>query len=259
MTVLISGGDSFTYGSELSDCTNEQHSNSTWSALLAHQLGMNYACVALPGASNNSISRRVMRACENMLADGQDIAVAVMWSFANRTEFRFNKDTGERDSPWYSITPWVAMDNDNWLTTIQSHFVNENPIILKHHMEHNRKMQESGIADFAKSYYMHIGNEEIWEYYTTYKEIMFLQQYLDSKNIPYVFTHVEPLFVEISVDADLTVVRNQINMDKFYKFEGFYRWATENNYEFGTTHPLESAHVDFADLLFKHCKANNII
>ena len=64
MTILISGGDSFTYGSELNDCTNQQHSNSTWSALLAQQLDMSYACVALPGASNSSITRRVMRACE---------------------------------------------------------------------------------------------------------------------------------------------------------------------------------------------------
>jgi hypothetical protein len=74
-----------------------------------------------------------------------------------------------------------------------------------------------------------------------------------------VFTHVEPLFVEQSVDSDLSLIRDQINKDCFYVFDGFYRWASENNYQFGTTHPLEPAHIDFADKLFLHCKANNIL
>lgn len=255
MTILIAGGDSFTWGSELSDCNTNQHSNNTWSALLAHKLGMSYACVALPGSSNGSIARRVMRACENN-RHKHNIAVAVMWTFANRFEFRFTQDTGERDAPWYSITPWT---HESAVDRIKSHFVNNNADILQHHVDHNRKMQHSGISDFAKNYYMHVGDSEVWEYYTTYKEILFLQQYLVANKIPYVFTHVEPLFIEQSVDPDLTVVRDQIDLKRFYEFDGFYRWASENNYQFGTTHPLEPAHIDFADKLFLHCKANNIL
>jgi len=255
MTILIAGGDSFTYGSELADCTINQYSDDTWSAILAQQLGMSYACVALPGSSNGSIARRVMRACEKA-KQNYDVAVAVMWTFTNRYEFRFTQDTGELDSPWYSITPWTHESN---LDRIRDVFVNQSDLHLQHHANHNHKMQQSGISDFAKNYYMHVGDSEVWEYYTTYKEILFLQQYLVANNIPYVFTHVEPLFVEQSVDSDLSLIRDQINKDCFYVFDGFYRWASENNYQFGTTHPLEPAHIDFAQKLFLHCKANNIL
>jgi hypothetical protein len=106
---------------------------------------------------------------------------------------------------------------------------------------------------------MHVGNSEIYEWYNTYKEILFLQQYLVANNIPYVFTHVEPIFSEQSQLNDLDILRKQIDTKTFYQFEGFYRWASENNYQFGTTHPLEPAHIDFADKLFLHCKANNIL
>lgn len=255
MTILIAGGDSFTYGSELSDCTNEQHSNSTWSALLAHQLGMNYACVALPGASNSSITRRVMRACEKA-KQSYDIAVTVMWTFSNRYEFRFTQDTGERDTPWYSLTPWTHESNSD---RIRNTFVNPSDLHLQHHVNHNNNMNANGIGEFSKQFYMHVGNSEIYEWYSTYKEILFLQQYLVANNIPYLFTHVEPIFNEQSQLNDLDILRKQIDIDCFYTFDGFYRWASENNYQFGTTHPLEPAHIDFADKLFLHCKANNIL
>lgn len=255
MTILIAGGDSFTFGSELNDCTNEQHSNNTWSARLAQQLGMSYACVALPGASNSSITRRVMRACEKA-KQNYDIAVAVMWTFSNRYEFRFTQDTGERDTPWYSITPWTHESN---LDRIRNTFVNPSNIHLQHHANHNRNMTATGIDEFSKQFYMHVGNSEIYEWYSTYKEILFLQQYLVANNIPYLFTHVEPMFCEQSQLNDLDVLRKQIALDNFYVFDGFYRWASENNYQFGTTHPLEPAHIDFADKLFLHCKANNIL
>ena len=41
MTVLIAGGDSFTFGSEL---PSQEHA---WSGLLAKKLGMNYCCTAM--------------------------------------------------------------------------------------------------------------------------------------------------------------------------------------------------------------------
>ena len=46
MTVLISGGDSFTYGSELS---SQEHA---WSNLLAKKLGMNICNTAVAGMAN---------------------------------------------------------------------------------------------------------------------------------------------------------------------------------------------------------------
>ena len=49
MTILIAGGDSFTYGNELADCTLNRFSEKTWSGILADQLGMSYDCTAWGG------------------------------------------------------------------------------------------------------------------------------------------------------------------------------------------------------------------
>ena len=56
MTVLIAGGDSFTYGSELS---SQEH---TWANLLANLKGWNICNTAQPGYSNSAIRRNVMNA-----------------------------------------------------------------------------------------------------------------------------------------------------------------------------------------------------
>ena len=99
MTVLIAGGDSFTYGSELS---SQEH---TWANLLANRKGWNICNTAQPGYSNSAIRRNVMNAI-NEYKD-LDLYVAVMWSFPNRYEFRFAYDTGHKETPWYSINPWT--------------------------------------------------------------------------------------------------------------------------------------------------------
>ncbi len=254
MTILIAGGDSFTYGSELQDCVNtkekNQFSNSTWSALIAQKLGMSYGCVAIPGNSNAGIARRVMRAVENNRKE-YDVAVAVMWTFPNRFEFRFTCDTGQRETPWYSITPWT---HETQIDRIKSHFVKNNDNILQHHTNHSREMAQNGIGDFSKNYYMMVGDSEVWEYYTTYKEIVFLQNYLEKHSVPYVFTSAPQLFVQQSKDSDMDMLQSQINMNNFYNFEGFYHWACDNGYPIGTTHPLELAHEDFAQIILPLCE-----
>ena len=113
MTVLIAGGDSFTYGSEL---PSQEHS---WANLLAERKGWNICNVAKPAASNSAIRRNVMNAVNKYI--DLDLYVIVMWSFPNRYEFRFTYDTGQVDSPWYSINPWTHNDQNfelfmrNWI------------------------------------------------------------------------------------------------------------------------------------------------
>lgn len=254
MTILIAGGDSFTWGSELSDCitTKQDHhySLSTYSSLLAKQLDMSYSCVALPGNSNSGISRLVTRAVHNT-KDKFDVCVIVMWTFPNRFEFRWNTNTGTRSHPWYSITPWT---HETKVDRIKSHFKRDNKDILNHHENHAKTMASNGIADFSKNYYKIIGDSEVWEYYTTYKEIVFLQNYLKKHNVPYIFTFAEDIFNILSKDSDLDVLLSEIDMDNFYDFEGFYRWACDNGYPIGTTHPLELAHEDFCDMLLPLAK-----
>ena len=83
--------------------------------------------------------------------------------------------------------------------------------------------------------------------------IIELQQYLNQHMIPYLFT---------CVDNCIITDNPKIDWEKWYLFpagteanetiapRGFYQWAVENKYSIGADgHPLESAHVDAAELI----------
>ena len=239
--ILVAGGDSFVWGLELADCAHSGpngHSQNTFPALLAQ--GMNYHCVAYPGNANGAISRSVMTACETL----KDVAVLVSWTFPQRYDFRFNYETLKETSPWYSIHSFYPTDEpmDNI----------SNSDLVK---------------DFVKAFYKHVGNNEYYELYSTLKEILFLQLYLKSKNIPYLFTTADNSYYDHenyrrSKDKELESLYNQITWNDWYFFSqgkqanetpaprGFYQWALENKYKVGQGgHPLEQAHSDAAGLI----------
>ena len=67
MTILLAGGDSFTYGNELADCDPKTPSKAAWGAMLAASLSMSYSCVADGGLSNTGIARHIMIGCTKLL------------------------------------------------------------------------------------------------------------------------------------------------------------------------------------------------
>ena len=247
---ILAGGDSFIYGSELSDC-NGTYSRNTFPALLAGN--SNYDCVAWPGYANDSISRTVINYCENNKRN--NIFVIVSWTFPGRYEFRFDYDTGQRTGNWYAITPWTAQDDNTYFL---KDFKNKNENILNHHIQHREKAKETGMYEFAKTFYKHVGGSEYWEIYNSLKEIVYLQNYLKVNNIGYLFTCASTdLFLNYTLDSKeefCTNLHNQIDFDQWYIFSnttplGFYQWADFNKYKMGTTHPLEDAHRDAAELM----------
>jgi hypothetical protein len=244
MTILIAGGDSFTYGEELLDC-NGSPSNLTWSALLAKRLGMSYCCTAKSGAANNSIRRNVMNAVHKY-KNTQDLFVVVMWSFPNRYEFRFNYDTGHRDSPWYSFNPWIYNNVD-----MQEHFHVYNPNILEQNIVHRENAEIKGINDFARSYIKNVAESEYWELYTSWSEIVMLQCYLLENNISFRFMYVDSCLFECNFsDISLRTLRESIDNKWFVCDEGMYNWAKRTKQEFYTTHPKESAHIEWINMLY---------
>lgn len=77
MITVATAGDSFVWGSELSDCRHSGkggHSMSTFPALLAKDY--NYKCVAYPGASNRQIL--------NQILDVDADVLIVSWSWPTR-------------------------------------------------------------------------------------------------------------------------------------------------------------------------------
>jgi hypothetical protein len=258
--ILVAGGDSFVLGSELHDQTGYAHSNLTVPALLSEQFALDYVCTAVSGNSNSAIARMVMNECERHT----DKAVFVMWSFAQRFEFRFNYYTGRRTSPWHSVTSWDIVDN---FSDITKHFNKHDDSISNSMARHNTVINKNGIADFSKTFYKHVGDSESFEWYTTLKEIVFLQNYLKLNKIPYMFScadaHPKYALTEnmFNEEPSLRTLYDQIDWASWYEFpastqhgdttvpRGFYQWAVENKYPVGVTHPLETAHSDAAELM----------
>lgn len=260
--MIIAAGDSFVYGSELSSPAN------TFTALL----GAN-ECVAWPGFGNDAIARTTIERCEQGGVDG----VVVSWTFPGRYEFRFAYDTGQKKSPWYAINAWTIKKD---LDSIKQEFVTDNQDILEAQKQTIERARQTGVADFAEAFYRHVGGSEYWEIYSTLKEIVYLQNYLVLKNIPFLFTCADnSIFRNHTVntaDTVITSLLNQIDHARWFWFpagtehnqtetpRGFYQWAIENKYPIGTTHPLEQAHTDayilmqgkFNELVTKHIQSH---
>ena len=239
MTVLIAGGDSFTFGSEL---PSQEHA---WANLLATRKGWNICNTARPAASNSSIRRNVMNAVHKYKE--LDLFVAVMWSFPNRYEFRFAYDTGHIDSPWYSINPWTYNDEN-----FEEHFFTKDDQVLAAQQANRANAEAKGMTAFAKSYVQNVAQTEYWEIYNSWCEIAMLQNYLIKHNIPYIFTQVDNSLFECNsvMDSTLTTLRADIDMTKFAMDEGMFNWAKRTEQQFYTTHPRESAHIEWINMLY---------
>ena len=116
--ILIAGGDSFIFGNELRDQQGPIPSSKTFPAILAQSA--EYHCAAWPGNANNAVTRMSMTACERFKK--QKPIVIITWTFCQRYEFRFNYNTKQRISPWYSINQWTA-DNPS-ANTLKNIFAN---------------------------------------------------------------------------------------------------------------------------------------
>ena len=247
--IIVAGGDSFVYGSELAD------TNNTFTGLLSREY--DYHCVAWPGYANDSISRTVITECEKH----QNCSVIVSWTFPGRYEFRFSYNTRHVKSPWYAINIWSIQDNEE----IKKQLNNPDSATINQLSKHKWAAEKTGIAVFSKVYYEHVGSNEYWEIYNTLKEIVYLQNYLKVKKIPYLFTCADTgIFYNHTIehaDEFILGLYQQIDMSSWFLFppgsganqtekpRGFYQWAMENKYPVGTTHPLDQAHADAAKLM----------
>lgn len=247
---LVAGGDSFIFGTELQDQTRAKFSRHTFPALLASSVSWTYTCVAHPGIANSSIARRVMTYCEQH-SDIENFVV-VMWTFPNRYEFRFAGHTGNCDDRWESITPWVVASESEIKETMRR----QDRKVVDDQLSVNSKLRKSGVVGFANSFLSHVGSSKYWEIYSTLKEMIFLQNYLTVKKIPYLFTVADNCvltnYTHSINDSTVDALYQQLDMSRMFLFpgsKGFYQWALENKYEVGVTHPLERAHIDAFNLI----------
>ena len=121
MAKIIAFGDSFTWGSDMADTVRhfeynewpeerkratpfrDTYSRSTWQALLAQDLKVDYVCLAEQGCSNQSIVRRFFENV-NLIEAGDTVSLNFTWR--DRFDF-YNDETGD----WETIRPSGTEDS----------------------------------------------------------------------------------------------------------------------------------------------------
>ena len=249
---FIAGGCSFTLGNELSDDVDgKTPSKKSWSYKLYEQTNnLDYLSCAFGGLGNQAIARKVFQA-----VSGNDVGcVAVMWSFLSRYDWAMPRHRVLEDTRWASISPWdTNAGNEEAFRTMQGSETQQ-----EHWKVRRETFADTGVREFAEAIYKHAANQ-YHEIYLSWKSIIWLQNILEKRKIPYMFTLADnSLFYEEFTphkdqDAFMTALHSEIDFTKWFSFGermmGFNQWALLNEYKRGTTHPLDEAHADAVKLM----------
>ena len=244
--ILLSGGCSFTFGNELSDDNGKDPSCNSWSAILARDVKAEYICLAKGGIGNPAIARRIFSYISSN--PGKDVFVTAMWSFLSRYDWAMPRHKVLEGTRWATITPWDTADNQ---AEVQKILANSEPQ-LEEWKRRRDDVKSTGVGPFADAIYRYAANE-YHEAYLSWKSIVWLQNILEKKKIPYMFTladnslfwrELEPLN---KLDPLLNGLYNEIDFNKWIVFGerqmGFNQWSLLNDYPRATTHPLDTAHA----------------
>jgi len=248
---FIAGGCSFTFGHELSDDQQGRvPSKKSWAHVLKpkdHQ----YICAASPGSGNSGIARRVF----TEVAKNPDVdCVVVMWSFLSRYDWAMPRHKNLEGSRWASISPW---DTDKEQGRVFERMQSE-PDQMELWNQRREIAKKSGTGQFAEAIYRYAANQ-YHEAYLSWKSIIWLQNILEKRKIPFMFTLADnSLFYDYQahlkdLDGLMTAMHSEIDLTKWFSFGermmGFNQWASLNGYAYATTHPLDDAHRDAVQLM----------
>jgi hypothetical protein len=258
----IAGGCSFTFGHELSDDVDgKTPSKKSWAYRLFDQTRypgakIDYITAAYPGTGNPGIARRVFNAVsqnDNELQNAID-SVVVMWSFNSRYDWAMPRHRDLEGTRWATISPW-----DTSMADGERHNALSGSEVQQAQWKHRQDLMiETGVKPFAEAIYKHAANE-YHETYLSWKSIIWLQNILEKRRIKYMFTLADnSLFYKDfdhhkDQDPFMTALHDEIDLTKWFSFGermmGFNQWASLNEYERATTHPLDKAHEDAVNLM----------
>jgi hypothetical protein len=250
--ILLSGGCSFTFGNELSDDNGKIPSKKSWAALLANKVQAEYISVAFGGLGNQGIARRVFEYVCNYPND--DMFVTVMWTFTSRYDWAMPRNAMLEKTRWATITPWDVSTNQ---LEVQKQLAGSTPQLEEWRIR-RENLLNTGVTPFADALYRYAANQ-YHEAYLSWKSITWLQNILEKKKIPYMFTLADnTLFWDefkplTEADSLLTSLHKEIDFTKWFTFGerdmGFNQWAILNNFPRATTHPLDIAHQEAVQLM----------
>lgn len=251
----IAGGCSFTFGHELSDdVQGSKPSRQSWGYRLMADSGKfahdNYVCVAKAGSGNSGIARRVFEA----ISEYKHVScVSIMWTFVSRYDWAMPRHKHLEKTRWASISPW---DTDAGNSEAFRKLANSETQIWDW-KQRQINFEETKVKPFAESIYRY-GANDYHETYLSWKSIIWIQNLLEKKKIPYFFTLADNTlfyqeFDRKDTDPLMKALYNEIDFTKWFSFGermmGFNQWSLMNGYERGTTHPLDKAHQDATMLM----------
>jgi hypothetical protein len=106
-----------------------------------------------------------------------------MWSFPSRYDWAMPRNKNLEDTRWASITPWDTDDKQAEVFKSLSSSEPQQEIWKKRREE----LATTGVREFANSLYRYAANE-YHEIYQSWKSIIWIQNILEKKGIPYLFT-----------------------------------------------------------------------
>lgn len=248
---ILSGGCSFTFGNELSDDRGKNSpSNRSWAKGLCDLVQGNYYSVAKGGIGNSAIARKVFEYISHNKVD----FVLIMWSFPSRYDWAMPRNKNLEKTRWASITPWEADQKQSEVFKALSGSEPQQEIWKKR----MNLLEGTGVKPFANSLYRYAANE-YHEIYLSWKSIIWLQNILEKKKIPYMFSLCDntlfynQLTPHFELDGLMGALYKEINFTNWFSFGermmGFNQWSLLNDYPRGTTHPLDQAHKDAVQLM----------
>jgi hypothetical protein len=237
--ILLTSGDSFTYGNELSDDNPDRPSSKTWSANLAKHFGFEYESVAKGGAGNDYISRTLVTRANVLRKNNTPFVVAVMWTYPGRIELKVQNE-------WHQLNDYVFWDS---IEKLQAQWPGKGPKFYSTILEKIQKDREAGRLDLFRDYMKFTVLTGDYAIIKSYQSMFITAQYLKHHSIPFFF--VNAVNENTVVSKDMLPYLDSIDTQDWMPVPSFYNWAKENNYEFGSVHPLDQAHADYTNMILE--------
>jgi len=237
--ILLSSGDSFTYGNELSDDSTERASNNTWSANLAKHFGFDYECVAKGGAGNDYIARALITRANELRKNNIPMVAAVMWTYPGRIELKVQDE-------WHQLNDYVFWDT---IEKLQAQWPSKGKKFYASILNKIQKDQEAGRLELFRDYMKFTVLTGDYAIIKSYQSMFVTAQYLIHHCIPFFF--VNAVDADNHVPNDALPYLDSIDKQNWMPVPSFYAWAKENSYAFGSAHPLDQAHADYTKLILQ--------
>jgi len=212
---IISFGDSFTYGTDLSDSDQEKYSTRTWPALVAQALDLEYECHAVGGVGNRFIS-------DQTIAYSNHTSLSIVnWTWIDRFDYIEFDDEGVNH-----IRTLRPSD-----TSPAAEFYYKNL-----HDQQTDKFQTLSLAWSTINWLRH---QKIPYVMTILDQLLLEDEWGVAKDTRYKRPAISNLQECVSRD-----------LSWFPENQTFLEWSRDNNYpESDTWHPLEQAHEEAAKIM----------